>query len=100
MGLHEGRHTARRFRPSKLNVAGSRPVSRSTSHFVPGTTLSLIGARCAEADESCCSAQSAVISGARPYQVDTCAFGPNTCMQLAPSFGSATAGPRSPMDRL
>ncbi len=29
--------------PSKLNVAGSRPVSRSISHFVLGTTLSLFG---------------------------------------------------------
>ena len=30
--------------PSKLNVAGSRPVSRSKSHFVLSTTLSLLGA--------------------------------------------------------
>ena len=28
-------------RPSKLNVAGSRPVSRSSSPFVLSTTLSL-----------------------------------------------------------
>jgi hypothetical protein len=31
--------------PSKLNVAGSRPVSRSTLPFVLGTTLSLFGVK-------------------------------------------------------
>jgi hypothetical protein len=43
--------------PSKLNVAGSRPVSRSTSHFVPGTTLSLFGAIGAKAVDGRYNAQ-------------------------------------------
>ena len=51
--------------PSKLNVAGSRPVSRSKSHFTLGTTLSLFGATAAEAVGVCYNAQPAV-SGHSP----------------------------------
>jgi hypothetical protein len=43
--------------PSKLNVAGSRPVSRSNPHFVRGTTLSLFAAVRAQAVGGCHNAQ-------------------------------------------
>ena len=51
------RHLAFQAEARRLNVAGSRPVSRSKPHFVLGTTLSLVGRVRAKAVTGCYSAR-------------------------------------------